>query len=469
MVKERDSDLIAASRTFLSLGKINSGDSCMDFPDLASERPSALEHVPKEEMNGILITLRDLFGEKWLALNEGNPIQTLWNRRDFLATNELYALGYSCQLLLPKHSAWLKKQIVQIKAPDTNNRIGALFEITGLGVFAEKHIVVPAQSNNPGFDAEIFLSDSKKLRLSLKHHSNSTHFKNFLKESIGLEREFKFRFNKTNYLALQLIADSHQKYPTRDSWRFLSNNLSQVFASYDSHDISFFKVGDWGVFLGPLDPKDKKFHGEYKSFTFSSSAAFHDNEHKNLLDKLDAACANLAKFSYLEDETTKNLIAVHVSPQASAVLCGTWASMYLQTHEQLSGIIIYQPIVAENEERTDTGIYHVWVSAFRPEFESWLTLNNLKINVTFPVGIVASRPPVRRVVIGETVFDGLESKYTYQHGDHYFEGAPDPDGEVRGTLSKISSGVKTHLVINYPTKRMLLSPKLPPQDELLIL
>ena len=62
-------------------------------------RQNAIKEVPEAELNGYLNALAEAFGLDWLEAGGSTPLQQLWARRDFLATNQLLLFGDAVQHL----------------------------------------------------------------------------------------------------------------------------------------------------------------------------------------------------------------------------------------------------------------------------------------------------------------------------------------------------------------------------------
>jgi hypothetical protein len=101
-------------------------------------------------------------------------VQGLWQREDVLSTNELFLLGEAIVNLTTANPSWVAQKIREIKAVDTGQRAGAIFEMLGLNLFqGPNQRVEPAPANNPGCDGSVFFRDGSSLMLSIKNHGIS--------------------------------------------------------------------------------------------------------------------------------------------------------------------------------------------------------------------------------------------------------------------------------------------------------
>lgn len=131
----------------------------------------------EEELERIFKCMADYFGHDWLRRKNGaNPLQELWNRKDALSTAELFYFGSCFEKLEAVDRKWLKTQVKHIKGDQANSRLGAFFEIIGLGMLLHSNYDIrPTKGDNPGFDGIFSLQSGNTMRLSLKNYGDSSH------------------------------------------------------------------------------------------------------------------------------------------------------------------------------------------------------------------------------------------------------------------------------------------------------
>lgn len=129
--------------------------------------------VTDEVMESLFKELADQFGIRWLNSQGDHTLQNLWNRRDALSTNELYALAHAINRLNRIDDAWVSHQTKQIIEGDGNNQRGAFFELIGLDILMvpELYRVIPAHRNQAGIDATLAFPEGGNINLSLKNYS----------------------------------------------------------------------------------------------------------------------------------------------------------------------------------------------------------------------------------------------------------------------------------------------------------
>jgi hypothetical protein len=143
------------------------GDVMIDY---LSERQNPLRNTDTAELNMLFDTLVAEFTKDWLAAGGDNPVQTLWARKDDLATIELTLLGHAIHRLQRVDPRWVGQQVKKIKGKDRNERQGALYELLALSLFDDDGIrVQPARKGNPGYDGTVFLPENIAIKASLKN------------------------------------------------------------------------------------------------------------------------------------------------------------------------------------------------------------------------------------------------------------------------------------------------------------
>lgn len=325
-------------------------------------RQNPLNNVPAQECEEVFKAIADHFSLKWLNSRGAHPLQMLWHRNDTLATNELFSFGAHLKKLNEVDPKWTKKQVAQIKTGQSNNQLGAFFEIAALGILAtDKQNVKPTKGNNPGFDGILSFDDSKEMRISLKNYGMSAAQRDFQNNAAILEKELPSMLKARKITASQIIVDAVKGYPEKNDWVELKKQLPLIIDEYEVDNPKSFAVNEfWLVIIGDLKNEDQEFHPFSNSYTLLITSIFHKNEQKNLFDKLDDACNNLTKHSSVEDHQIINVAFVHLPLSASILSCKKWAQEYFDHFPQkpITGIILYQPTVATDLEKDTTFIHH---------------------------------------------------------------------------------------------------------------
>jgi hypothetical protein len=79
------------------------------------DRQNTVTAADPTELESMLAAIARHFGLDWLTQSGNNPLQTLWNRKDALATNELLNFGDAIAGFERSDQDWLKRQVDTIK------------------------------------------------------------------------------------------------------------------------------------------------------------------------------------------------------------------------------------------------------------------------------------------------------------------------------------------------------------------
>ena len=154
---------------------------------------------------------------------------------------------------------------------------------------------------------------------------------------------------------------------------------------------------------------------------------------------------------------------------ASINKCIEWIKDYFKrnSNKPISGVIFYQPSVATNKKENSSVIHHCFHQQFNDKFIEWKKKHKKPFQFTIPVGIVSPNSSNLVLSVGNENYK-IGEKYIYQSGHHYVRAKKEEDSIV-GEITKIASGVFTHLVVELEGREFVLSGKFPPRDKLLIL
>lgn len=432
--------------------------------------------ISSQELDKVLELVEGTFEKEWLEMKEEHPLRELWDRRDALATNELFSLGTCIERLNFIDTEWVKKQIHIIKTGPANNRIGAFFEILGLGFLAaEKGKISLAKENQPGYDGILNLENGKSMRLSLKNYGISAHQKDFIKNAEQIEVLIKDLLRKHNLSPLQVLIENADKYPEQKDWDNLKRYLPDLFVEFKKDPQNRTMVIDksWIVLIPDLINRGQPFHQVHKSYTLIITSKYHKNEEHNLFDKLNDACYNLTKHSNLETNDLINFVFIHLPTSASIKNCNTWVESYFRDFpdKPITGVILYQPCVATNVSNQHSFISHCFsIKVKAQKFLDW-NKNFKQINFGIPVGIITDEAAPLKLIVGDEMSINIDDRYIYQKGNHYLTAIKGKDGSLGGNITKVSSGIFTHFAVKpfEDQQEIVISGRFPPEDELRIL
>jgi hypothetical protein len=289
---------------------------------------------PVSEIEERLDAVASAFGIAWLKERGDNPVQKLWNRTDYLATNELVWLGDAILKMQSVDRKWTAKELSKVKNDTANNRKGAVFEIIGLSIFTERLRVVPSAGGNPGYDGTIHFPGSGRLALSLKNYGASTHERAVQNHGAELEASFRASLESLslNGLDLRIIA---KQYPSDADWARLESNLSEIIRTNPEIEGHCAQDGVWAVFLRPMNGYEPR-TAPRLSYQVTILIPLHANERQNLISKLDVAYANAQKHASSEDDLCRGIM-LRLPENASMVSCQNWAQEYFRDRPKWAG------------------------------------------------------------------------------------------------------------------------------------
>ncbi len=441
-------------------------------------RQHSLNNIKKEDVELVFQVIADYFNIKWLKSHRDHPIQKLWNRKDPLATHELFTFGICLKRMASIDPKWVKKLVHKIKVEDANSRLGALFEIIGLGIISNiEQRVIPTKGNNPGFDGILELSEGRQMRISLKNYGISSRNKNFLSKSQEFTDHLKKLLKEKKIISVHLLISTERNYPEDKDWHDLFSHISSILDSFIANKSPIFVINDfWIVGFANINNSPEHFHSDYNSYSLIIAVPFYANEEKNLFDKLDEACYNLVEHSKIETDKIINVVEIHLPVSASIIKCKEWVESYFSQYptKPITGVILYQPACTNNLNEGTNFINHCFQFILRNDkIKNWLNTDIIKVEI--PVGRISNEPHQDLLVLEDP--DGirhqfpLTGKYSFQKGEYYTKMIKDEKGNLGGNIKRISSGIFTYPVIEpFPGQgSVVIGGHFPPNDELLIL
>lgn len=442
----------------------------------AVNRQVMISGIAPDDIDDCFRVLQETFGTDWLSAENGqNVVQRLWNERYYLSTVELYSLGHAIRTMKAIDKKFVDDKVALIKTNDSKNINGAVFEILAMNMFALANPVKPAKENQAGYDGLVMPAD-KTIRLSIKNYSISKHQESFMHYCEQVNNLVTSYLNEFDSPPLEIFIHKKIGYPSASDWQQLIDNLHGVFIEYNKMGKHFVRMemGDWSITVQGLIVEGETFAKVKKSYTLIMSSQFHKNEEKNLFDKLEEACVNLAKHETVESVDEKNFIIIHLPSIADRKNCEKWVKDYFDMFpdKPISCVILLQPMVATDPVKKGTyismGISFIHRDQLMKDFSDILPLQ-----FTFPIGIPQT-DYLKHIIMmretAETAFEiHMENCYVFQCGHHYVDAKPTDDGGIEGSVNKVASGVFTHSVFTINGESMVISGHFEPMDMLELL
>jgi hypothetical protein len=342
--------------------------------EFAIGRNNPLANVEAVELNNLLGAVVAAFGMDWLELSSGtNRIQTLWSRKDGLATNQLAIMGDAIKRLAPQNADWVARRILAIKSESAENRKGDLFELLGLSLFAlDGQCVTGAGDGNPGYDGTIDFGRGALASVSLKDFGVSSHQRVFETQAASIERATvaALRDLRINGLGLRIGAS---RYPLDADWERLRRAVMQIVSDFRSDGRPRQAGSIWTLTPQPLPVGHMQLADGHLSYTLTILAPHHANEQRNIKSKIEDACANLSRHSDTLTPRTARLLLIRIPHATSSTECVACTRQWLQDRPdaRVDAVILYQPAVAAPSISAPPSIVHFIAVVTGVGFELW--------------------------------------------------------------------------------------------------
>lgn len=437
------------------------------------KRQDPIENTPPEEKEAYFQEIVNEFSLPWLIQKGPHPVQRLWQRKDWLATCELYTLGNAILKLKKRGIDWVKDKIRLIMGEDANNRVGAFNELIGSSYFVHDTVnIILAKRSQKAYDVTVEDEGGFQKKISLKKYGPSVHEGVFIRESQICEDLIKRTLIRSKTPPLQVCISLGKYFETEEEWTLLRKALNEILKGFrginESYEIDSSAVID----LNPINDEEYFSNGRVASYKVIVTSPYHRNEKINLFAKLDQAFSKLARYAGGNLLSDIFVVYINLPITASAVSYSTWAEDYLKRPhaKRLSSIVIHQPFVLDDRVRRISGLSHFFSVKINSDFKALLGKKpHLILKIVIPVGVESKVPPHYDMVLNGDV-QTIKGRYVFQRGHLFKKAKRDSLGDLIGTVSKQPPGVIEHLVIEpRDGKGFYVSGIFPNTNELLIL
>ncbi|MEK5358197.1 hypothetical protein [Paenibacillus sp. FSL L8-0709] len=435
--------------------------------------------IPQQLIEEALVEIDRVFTTTWLtAPTQDHRLRKLWQRKDVLSTIELYSFGHALTVMNKINAQWVKGQVKIIKDKDDNNRRGAFFEIIGLSQLADStsYKVIPAPHSQAGFDATIQFSGLPETRLSLKSYGRSIHDRKFEEYGTQLESTLLSLMKKVGlHYAEFIIIYMRDKSPQAEDWEYLQSEMPHLIRRFKrannrkngAHFIPLvISFQGWEIRIrqssriNTVDPR-------MISYSLLVFAPHHFNECRNLYNKLDAAQANFTK--HVKDNSTTNIIFIHVPLTISVNQCEKWTQQYFEDNREATSqmVIFYQCALAHDINEATNTLVHTFYPVQNPS----QSIPKQVFHFTAPVGRVSlESTQIQLVIDGVPIPEfSLDSSYMFQRGRYYNKAIKVENGSIEGEINLLAPGIHQASVIELQGQLLVCNGNYEPTDELLIL
>lgn len=427
-----------------------------------SNKIKPFEQLPDKEWEYCLKFLVSELDSTWLNKASSNPVQLLWKRNDYPASQELYILAKAMKNLKNIDKICYETQLKKIKSKDYNTSKGHCFEVIALSYFQNNYKMHPTSKGKPGVDATMEYNNTE-INWSFKNFGISQAQIDFENKSKNIENISKNLFNKKGIYNFDLSIIFLQYPSTKDIWDKLEQDIMKSIQQY-SNVLIVSGNERLNYCYRICNINEENLSNNQLSYTFTALCPYHKNEERNFCSKLEDAVANLLAHSSLKDKNKilKNALLIHIPETINISDCLEWGQKYLDdSTKEINLLSFYQTYIAQN--KNTSGIYHVW----RYLNKDFVLPTPMHIEV--PVGTITDETYGYMI---DSTKENLKNYYVYQHGNIYKNPTIDSNGIITGNLESIAIGIKTNIVLSAPNSNhnLIITPKIfSPDNKLLIL
>ena len=327
---------------------------------LSDRRRCPLRDEDKQLFEEALKEILESFSEPWLTSKSNHPLQILWNRRDHLASLELYTLGNSIRKLRSISPDQLRQNIALLKSDDQGTMAGAIWEI----ILAAAFSIPPQQKSKllgprkPTYDIEVETENGSKFRISIKNFGKSNKDREFISQFQSIEQIIK-NYATTN-VRINIIRTG--QFPTMQEWDSLKRHLSNFLKSAR---FSASSINGWDIITKPLTYDsiknrvgldDAKLFSNEVSYTLFMAAPFYKNEDKNIESKLNEACTDLINKGAMESDNSKNWLFIHLPEYVCMGDYVEWCNRFFCRNPTapITNISLIQPVYVTNPDKDES-------------------------------------------------------------------------------------------------------------------
>jgi hypothetical protein len=386
------------------------------LPDYLSRRQNSIPEAPVEASNRMLEAIADGFGVDWLEASPDNPVQQLWQRKDWLATTELLTLGDALQRLHVVDAAWTKRQVDEMKSQDPGTRSGATFELLGLNLFSDPGTVEPAPMHNPGYDGRIVFSDGSSLILSIKNHGISSGEIEFKRRAASVNDAFvaALRRRSMNGVQQRIITPVH---PSTADWNRLVGRMDEILGGNVSPDAT----APWSGLIQPIDAKFLPLSSAHLSRAILLAAPYRQNEQKNFNSNIEKGIANLVKHHSKANINVCRGLLLRLSETADMNSCVEWVRQYFVQYPNtpLELVLLYQVAITADLTNNTNFIAHCFLPVLGHGYTAWQESKPARrFAIRVLIGKLINKPSRLVLTGGQNMPQlTLDGHYVFQEGE----------------------------------------------------
>jgi hypothetical protein len=289
--------------------------------------------------------------EDWLdpsRLPEDHRVRGLFDRKDWVATCELYVVGDAVERMKSKSLDGLRSLGKRAVEPDEGNAIGAVFEAT-IGALFDRpdHPVTVMPENTRGYDLSIALPNGKTLRASCKARIPSGHeirFRSFIR---SLDFCLARRLPAGSSTVIIIRCDQRPS----DEAAYVAAHVDAIIAKHREWrrlEVLEFKLPCGRGTLKPLvDLGGKTFWQRAPSYTLLGALSFGENEQVRFRDRLKEAIEKFRTHCNDVSDDVGNIVFMKIPTSIRIDDARKLSDELLATAgRQVAGVYVYRTQIA---------------------------------------------------------------------------------------------------------------------------
>ncbi len=328
----------------------------------------------EEEAERAFSAVERAFNPHWLAGNQGNRVQEVWARNDFLAGVEIFNLGRAVQAVDQLDNQKMKQLASAIRKAGKGAH-GFLYEVQAIAMLAQGgSAVLPTKNAAPGCDAIINFKDGTTFRWSIKNHDQSDREKAFRNQCARIYAGHRTRAQPGALERLLVLSDVEIDAVVADR---VLKAWPQLLGHW--HDISPGVRAVRARLQAPRHEPPYAHDGLSTQLTVTADQPSH--EQSGFTKKLAAALANMGKHCPRAPQYV-NAILMRVHASADTASLKASAEELLEASDcAVDAVLFHQPAVTRSDD--SWSIVHHIQAAIGPRYP-----HAYPIKIVLPSGLV---------------------------------------------------------------------------------
>lgn len=433
-----------------------------------TDRARPVHHLGNSEGEELIRVVGEVFDDRWLSQAGGHRIQSVWARRDALASTELVCLGAALRSVQSLAPVWLKKTVRRIKKTPASAH-GLISEILTFG-----QLSVPggslelAPDSQAGFDAIAHHENGWRHFLSVKNHDISDKERQFQQAGRRIRKAWQNRIRRERrsggiVVISQIPFEAHHEAAIID---LLKNDPTPVSTQFLFDGAIYVS---WG---GPYD-HIRPLSGSRLSDHVVVIARQPDSEQERFKAGLRKAMRQIDKNVPDEPRICK-VLHMRVHESADIGLLESLANELAgQPDYGVDAVILLQPSVVRSADGTN--VCHTFRMGGTGKRFIEFVMNREGSRTTpytyrFGAGWMSDKPS--QIQLSGTLGSDAAvhpHSYFFQQGDYYVDATRGRQGELEFNLSTPAPGITISGVFRTQDGEVVFQPLSPESDLLHLL